>query len=75
MFASIFFSLYLFVTQICILCQVNEEDVNYDGRKDLLKLTAELPLLDTENVYGFRMLLFFNYELKVSRETNISCVD
>ena len=74
MFASIFFSLYLFVTQICILYQVNEEDVNYDGRKDLLKLTAELPLLDTENVYGFRMLLFFNYELKVSRELNTSCI-
>ncbi|KAK7114268.1 transmembrane protein 231-like [Littorina saxatilis] len=40
-----------------------EEDENGDGRADLLKFNLEMPLLDTENVRGIRLVLFFYYKL------------
>ncbi|KAL4234256.1 hypothetical protein ACF0H5_005906 [Mactra antiquata] len=40
-----------------------EEDVNGDGKPDNLIFTMELPLLDTENIYGIRLILLFDYQL------------
>ncbi|KAH3768789.1 transmembrane protein 231-like [Dreissena polymorpha] len=40
-----------------------EEDSNGDGRADLLTFTLELPLADTENILGMKLLLFFDYKL------------
>ncbi|XP_076470433.1 transmembrane protein 231-like [Babylonia areolata] len=40
-----------------------EEDENGDGRADMLKFNLEMPLMDTENVVGVRLVLFFYYKL------------
>ncbi|KAL8590014.1 hypothetical protein ACOMHN_007039 [Nucella lapillus] len=40
-----------------------EEDENGDGRPDMLKFNLEMPLIDTENVVGVRLVLFFYYKL------------
>ena len=45
--------------------QSREEDENGDGRPDLLRFNLEMPLLDTENVVGVRLVLFFYYKLLV----------
>ncbi|PVD21280.1 hypothetical protein C0Q70_19451 [Pomacea canaliculata] len=40
-----------------------EEDVNGDGKADRLIFNLEMPLADTENVMGLKLLLFFSYKL------------
>uniref|UniRef100_A0A3B3DTN4 Transmembrane protein 231 n=1 Tax=Oryzias melastigma TaxID=30732 RepID=A0A3B3DTN4_ORYME len=45
---------------------VREEDLNQDGKLDLLTLQLQLPLRNTEEVYSVQLLLTFSYQLFVS---------
>ena len=40
-----------------------ETDWNRDGIKDYLDLELEMPLSNDENVYGIKLLLFFDVKL------------
>ncbi|KAF6724506.1 Transmembrane protein 231 [Oryzias melastigma] len=42
---------------------VREEDLNQDGKLDLLTLQLQLPLRNTEEVYSVQLLLTFSYQL------------
>ncbi|ESO96883.1 hypothetical protein LOTGIDRAFT_115323 [Lottia gigantea] len=44
--------------------KAREEDSNRDGRNDKMMLDIEIPMLDSENVVGTRLLLVFYYRLK-----------
>ncbi|XP_069114573.1 transmembrane protein 231-like [Argopecten irradians] len=44
--------------------QSREDDSNGDGKNDGLAIKIEMPLLDTENVVGMKLLLFFDYRLE-----------
>lgn len=51
---------------VCVASlQVREEDVNQDGKLDLLVLQLQLPLKPEQQVYGVQLLLTFSYQLFV----------
>ncbi|XP_014674883.1 PREDICTED: transmembrane protein 231-like [Priapulus caudatus] len=45
------------------LVKSREEDVNRDGKKDLLHFSLEMPVTDTEDIFALQLLLFFDYRL------------
>ena len=51
-----------FAEYLCF--QARERDDNNDGRKDELLLTLQVPTI--EQIYGIRLMLFFQYNLLVS---------
>lgn len=40
--------------------------MNQDGKSDTFYLDLEFPMKNTEDIYKFQLLLFFEYKLKVS---------
>ena len=46
--------------------QSREDDENGDGKSDILYYQMDMPLLDSEQVYGVELLLIFDYKLYVS---------
>lgn len=46
--------------------------MNGDGKADRLIFNLEMPLADTENVMGLKLLLFFSYKLVVSIQFNLA---
>ena len=45
--------------------QARENDLNGDGLSDELDLRLDMPLLDSERVYGVKLLIVFDYLLTV----------
>jgi len=45
------------------LVKAREEDMNGDGKKNLLHFTLDMPLLDEEKVVGLQLVLIFDYKL------------
>ncbi|XP_072024456.1 transmembrane protein 231-like [Amphiura filiformis] len=45
------------------LVKTREEDVNRDGRPDMLHYNIEVPLQDLEQVYSAKLILIFGYKL------------
>ena len=54
----------------CLWLQSWEEDINLDGKKDMLHFTISLPLQDSEAVYSIQLVLLFDYKLHVSPKEN-----
>lgn len=50
----------------CVNLKVQELDVNRDGLNDVLKF--ELHFFAKFSIHAVRLLLFFNYELKVRND-------
>lgn len=46
------------------LVKATEEDTNDDGKFDKLKFQLDMPLLDTEQVHGVKVILLFDYLLR-----------
>lgn len=45
------------------LVKSREEDSNRDGKNDNFRFSIEVPVLDTENVYGVQLIFIFDYRL------------
>ena len=68
---SFFFSCYHLMSRninliLNLLFQTRDEDVNRDGRPDMLHYNIEIPLLDTEHAFSTKLILIFDYRLYVS---------
>ncbi|XP_064641384.1 transmembrane protein 231-like [Lineus longissimus] len=53
------------------LIKSREVDVNGDGNRDLLEMNVEVPLKDTEKVYGVKLMLFFFVHLSTYSQIDI----
>ena len=63
--SSVFMMLQLYLTYFPPYLQSIETDWNRDGIKDYLDLELKMPLSNDENVYGIKLLLFFDVKLKL----------
>lgn len=48
-----------------------EEDINMDGKYDLLHFSLQMPIMDKEEIFTLQLLMFFEYRLYVSESWKI----
>jgi transmembrane protein 231 len=53
------------------LIRSREDDSNFDGLKDALYFSVEMPLLPSDDIMHVQLLLFFNYQLKKYSELSL----